>query len=96
MFMPGKSFVDPANLSFAKALRFYARGQGAGFAVLLFSRGAGFIPAARAFEAGPEWKEHVFSWGDFGVEGYDITGIFIGAYQKTGDFSLQVDNVRLK
>ncbi len=56
----------------------------------------GFIPAARAFEAGPEWKEYVFSWGDFGVEGYDITGIFIGAYQKTGDFSLQVDNVRLK
>jgi hypothetical protein len=43
-----------------------------------------------------EWKEYVFSWGDFGVEGYDITGIFIGAYQKTGDFSLQVDNVRLK
>ena len=96
MFMPGKTFVDPANLSFAKALRFYARGQGAGFAVLLFSRSAGFIPAARAFEAGPEWKEYVFSWGDFGVEGYDITGIFIGAYQKTGDFSLQVDNVRLK
>jgi imidazolonepropionase-like amidohydrolase len=96
MFMPGKTFVDPANLSFAKALRFYARGRGAGFAVLLFSRSAGFIPAARAFETGPEWKEYVFSWGDFGVEGYDITGIFIGAYQKTGDFSLQVDNVRLK
>jgi imidazolonepropionase-like amidohydrolase len=96
MFVPGKTFVDPANLSFAKTLRFYARGQGAGFAVLLFSRNAGFIPAVRAFEAGPEWKEHVFSWGDFGVEGYDITGIFIGAYQKTGDFSLQVDNVRLK
>jgi imidazolonepropionase-like amidohydrolase len=96
MFMPGKTFVDPANLSFAKALRFYARGQGAGFAVLLFSRSAGFIPAVRALEAGPEWKEYVFPWEDFNTEGYDITGIFIGAYQKTGDFSLQVDNVRLK
>jgi len=96
MFVPGRTFVDPANLSFAKALRFYARGQGAGFAVLLFSRSAGFIPAVRAFEAGPEWKEYIFSWGDFGVEGYDVNGIFIGAYQKTGDFSLQVDNVRLK
>jgi imidazolonepropionase-like amidohydrolase len=96
MFLPGKTFTDPANLSSAKAFGFYARGQGAGFAVLLFSRSAGFIPAVRAFEAGPEWKENVFSWGDFGVEGYDITGIFMGAYQKTGDFSLQVDNVRLK
>jgi imidazolonepropionase-like amidohydrolase len=96
MFLPGKTYVDPANLSFAKALGFYARGQGAGFAVLIFSRSAGFIPAIQAFEAGPEWKEYVFPWGDFNTEGYDITGIFIGAYQKTGDFSLQVDNVRLK
>jgi imidazolonepropionase-like amidohydrolase len=96
MFLPGKTFVDPANLSFAKAFSFYARGQGAEFAVLLFSRSAGFIPAVRAFEASPEWKEVVFSWEDFNTEGYDITGIFLGAYQKTGDFSLQVDNVRLK
>jgi imidazolonepropionase-like amidohydrolase len=96
VFLPGKTFVDPANLSSAKALGFYARGQGAGFAVLIFSRSAGFIPAVRAFEAGPEWKEHVFPWEDFNTEGYDITSIFIGAYQKTGDFSLQVDNVRLK
>ncbi|MGB9006588.1 MAG: amidohydrolase family protein, partial [Candidatus Aminicenantales bacterium] len=95
MFLPGKTFTDPANLSSAKAVSFYARGQGAGFAVLLFSR-AGFIPAIRTFAAGPEWKEYVFPWEDFNTEGYDITGIFIGAYQKTGDFSLQVDNVRLK
>ena len=96
MFLPGKTFVDPANLSSAKAVSFYARGQGAGFAVLLFSRSAGFIPAVQAFEAGPEWKEYVFPWGNFNTEGYDITGIFMGAYQKTGDFSLQVDNLRLK
>ena len=95
MFLPGKTFVDPANLSAAKAVSFYARGQGAGFAVILFSRSAGFIPAVQAFEAGPEWKEYVFPWENFNTEGYDITGIFIGAYQKTGDFSLQVDNLRL-
>jgi imidazolonepropionase-like amidohydrolase len=96
MFVPGKTFVDPANLSLAKALRFFARGQGAGFAVLVFSRSGGFIPGVRAFQAGPEWKEYIFPWEDFNIEGYDVTGIFIGAYQKTGDFSLQVDNVRLK
>jgi imidazolonepropionase-like amidohydrolase len=96
MFIPGKTFVDPANLSFAKTLNFYARGQGPGFAVLIFSQSGGFRPAVRAFEAGPEWKEYVMPWADFGIEGYDITGIFIGAYQKTGDFSLQVDNVRVR
>jgi hypothetical protein len=96
MFLPGKSFIDPANLSFAKGLSFQARGQGAGFVVLLFSRGGGFIPAVRTFEAGPEWKEYFFPWENFNAEGYDINGIFIGAYQKTGDFGLQVDNVKLK
>ena len=96
MFVPGKTFVDPANLAFAKTLSFFARGQGAGFAVLLFSRSGGYIPAVRTFEAGPEWKEYIMPWADFKSEGYDITGIFIGAYQKPGDFSLQVDNVRLK
>jgi hypothetical protein len=96
MFLPGKTFVDPANLSSAKTVSFYARGQGAGFAVFLFSRSAGFMPAIRTFSAGPEWKEVVFPWENFNTEGYDITGIFIGAYQKTGDFSLQVDNLRLK
>jgi imidazolonepropionase-like amidohydrolase len=96
MFLPGKTFTDPANLSSAKAVSFYARGQGAGFAVLLFSRSAGFIPAIRTFAAGPEWKEYVFPWENFNTEGYDVTGIFLGAYQKTGDFSLQVDNLRFK
>jgi hypothetical protein len=96
IFLPGKSFIDPANLSFVKGLSFQARGQGAGFAVLLFSRSGGFIPAVRTFEAGPEWKEYFFPWENFNAEGYDINGIFIGAYQKTGDFGLQVDNVKLK
>jgi len=48
------------------------------------------------FEAGPEWKEHFFTFDGFGIPGYDITGIFIGASQQKGGFTLQVDSIRLK
>jgi hypothetical protein len=88
--------MTPANLSFKKALSFQAKGQEKNFAVLVFTRSLGFIPAVQTFSVRPEWAEYVFPWEKFKLEGYDITGIFIGAYQEHGDFSLQIENVRLK
>jgi hypothetical protein len=96
MFMPGKMPMTPANLSFKKGLSFQAKRQGKNFAVLVFTRSLGFIPAVQTFSVRPEWAEYVFPWEKFKLEGYDITGIFIGAYQEHGDFSLQIENVRLK
>jgi hypothetical protein len=38
----------------------------------------------------------VFSYESFGLEGYDIMGIFIGGSMTEGMFWFQIDEVRLK
>jgi imidazolonepropionase-like amidohydrolase len=96
LFSPGQTMMAPANLSFKKSLSFWAKGEGKRYAVMVFAQSLGFVPAGQFFEAGPEWKEYVFPYEKFGIEGYDIMGIFIGASGGKGKFSLQVDNVCLK
>ena len=96
LFSPGKTTMAPANLSFKKAVSFWAKGEGKTFAVMIFSQGMGFVPASKTFAVGPEWKEYSFSFEEFGVLGFDIMGIFIGASNNPGTFTLTIDNVRLK
>ncbi len=96
MFSPGKAPMTPANLSSKKALSFWAKGEGNTFAVMVYAQSAGFIPKVLFFEAGPEWKEFVFPFEKFGLEGFDIMGIAVGAATTPGEFSLVIDNVRLK
>ena len=96
MFSPGTSVMVPTNLSSKKGLSFWAKGQGQAFAVMLYSQSSGFIPRVQTFKAGPEWKAYEFPFERFGLEGYDIMAIFIGASNTPGDFSLYVDNVKLK
>ena len=67
LFSPGKSMMAPANLSFKKAIGFWAKGEGKTFAVMIFSQSMGFVPAAKSFTIGPEWKEYTFSFEEFGV-----------------------------
>ena len=45
---------------------------------------------------GRNGKSTHFLFEDFGVEGFDIMGIFIGGSEELGEFSLQIDNVCLK
>jgi hypothetical protein len=77
------------------AVQFWAKGDGKVYNVMIFAQSLGFIPAMLEFEAGPEWKEFTFPFQDFGVEGFDIQGIFIGGAPELGSFRLQIDNVRL-
>lgn len=95
-FYPGATVMAPANLSFKEAISFWAKGKERTYAVLIFSQSRGFIPAIQTFKAGAEWQEFVFPFKKFGLDGHDITLIFIGAYGETGPFSIQIDNVRLK
>ncbi len=76
--------------------KYFVKGEGKTFAVMIFSQGMGFVPAAKTFTIGPEWKEYTFSFEEFGVLGFDIMGIFIGASNEPGAFTLTIDNVRLK
>ncbi|MCX6577625.1 MAG: amidohydrolase family protein [Candidatus Aminicenantes bacterium] len=96
LFSPGKTTMAPANISFKKAISFWAKGEGKTFAVMIFSQGMGFVPAAKTFTVGPEWKEYTFSFEEFGVLSFEIMGIFIGASNDPGKFALTIDNVRLK
>jgi hypothetical protein len=97
MFFPGTTIMAPANLSFYQGIHFWLKGTERQYAVVFFAQHAGFVPAySRMFKAGPEWHEFSFSFKDMGLEAYDVTGIFIGAYQESGAFWFQLDNVRLK
>jgi hypothetical protein len=96
MFFPGPSAMAPANLSSWKGVDVWSKGDGKTYSVMIFAQSLGFRPALQMFEAGVEWKEHFFSFEGFGIQGYDITGIFIGASQQKGAFTLQVDDIRLK
>ncbi len=96
LFSPGPTMMSPANLSFKKSISFWAKGDGKTYAVMIFAQSLGFIPAIQTFTAVPEWKEFVFTFEGFGIDGTDIMGIFIGASQEPGEFRLYIDDVRLK
>ena len=63
---------------------------------MIFAQSLGYVPASQNFIAGSEWEEFVFPYDIFNMDGSDIMGIFIGAYQGDGGFTLYIDNVRLK
>lgn len=97
MFFPGVTMMAPANLSSFKGISFWLKGKERPYAIVIFAQHTGFVPAySRLFTAGSEWKEFSFSFEEFGLEAYDIMGIFIGAYQEAGSFWFQIDNVKLK
>jgi imidazolonepropionase-like amidohydrolase len=95
-FSPGPGPMSPANLSGRPTLKFLARGTGKAFAVLFYAQSLGFIPKVEPFRPGAEWQEFMVPFSRLGLGGEDIMGIFIGATNVPGDFSLQIDDVRLE
>jgi hypothetical protein len=63
---------------------------------MIFAQSLGFMPAIQTFVADSEWKEFVFPFEGFNIDGSDVMGIFIGASLNPGEFTLYLDNVRLK
>ncbi len=96
LFSPGPQMMSPANLSHKKSISLWAMGDGRTYSVMIFAQSLGFVPGMVNFKAGPEWKEYTFPFEKFGIEGYDIMGIFIGSSAEPGAFSLKIDDVRLK
>ncbi len=95
-FSPGPVMMAPTDLSSRKAISFWSKGEGKAFAVMVFAQSHGFIPVSRTLKLGPDWREYVFPFTDFNTNGDDIMGIFIGASQEPGPFTLQIDMVRLR
>lgn len=95
-FLPGDKPMAPSNLGAAKALRFWARGEGKSFAVMGFSPATGQRPAMASFTAGPEWREVTVKFTDLnGFNAAEATLLLIAANQLPGAFKLEVADIRL-
>ncbi|KPK80899.1 MAG: hypothetical protein AMS25_08510 [Gemmatimonas sp. SM23_52] len=96
MFYPGPRPMSPANLSAREGISFWAKGDGKRYSVMMFAQSLGYRPAIQYFVAEQEWTQYTFRFEQFGIDGHDLTGVFIGGGPEQGDFVLQIDDVRLE
>ncbi len=96
MWSPGAQPMAPADLSSKKELRFWSKGDGGTYRVMIFAQSKGMTPVDQSFVAGSEWREHVFPWSAFGLDGKGIMAIIFTGGPKVGEFSFQIDEVVLK
>jgi imidazolonepropionase-like amidohydrolase len=97
IFSPGSAPMTPANLSSKKTLRFFAKGDGKRYRVMLFARHLGFLPLTRTFVAGPQWTEVTMALSDFdGVDGRDVMGILWTGGPAPESFSFSIDEIDLR
>jgi hypothetical protein len=99
MFMPGAHPMEPVNLSGKKEIRFWAKGDGHSYTLLVLTEkrnGQNSIPAMTSFTAGPEWKQYTFPFSTFETDGSDITALGFAAVQNPGKFSFEIDQVEIR
>jgi len=97
MFSPGAGPFAPANLASKKTLHFWARGDARTYRVLLFTQAGGYMPVQKTFATGPDWKEVVIPFSDFGgTDGHDVTAILFCASSEPGAFTFAIANVSLE
>jgi hypothetical protein len=95
MFMPGVRPMAAADFSKAKGIRFWTRGDGHTYHVMVFAESRGRMPLMNAFVAGPEWTEIVMPISSFaGIDGHDIMGIAFTGGPEAGAFKFRIDEVR--
>jgi len=95
MFCPGKWPFAPANLSAAKAISFWNRGDGQLYSVMVYTKRGGYIPAIQRFRARAKWKKATISLRLFNTDGSDITAILFGRSPEPGKFDFRIDQVHL-
>jgi beta-glucosidase len=99
IFMPGEHPMEPANLSGKKEIRFWAKGDGRSYTLLVLTaqrNGANGPPAMVSFAAGPDWKQYTFPFTQFETDGSDISGIGFATVQNPGKFSFEIDEVEIR
>jgi len=95
-FSPGSAPMDPVNLSSKKAIRFWIRGDGRPYRLMIFTKSGGYNPAVQNLTVTTEWKETTLPFSAFGIDGHDIGGILFTAGGSPGPFQFVIDNVRLE
>jgi hypothetical protein len=91
--------MDPANLSGKKEIRFWAKGDGQGYTLLVLTakrNGQSGIPAMAGFVAGPEWKQFIFPFSTFETDGSDLTGLVFGKVETPGKLNFEIDQVEIR
>jgi hypothetical protein len=85
------------NLSAARGLRFRARGDGASYTLMLFTRRGGWKPRTHTFTPSAKLAEVKIAWRDFdGYDGSDVDSLFIGRTDGDGAFVLVIDDVAIQ
>jgi hypothetical protein len=84
------------DFSSKKSIRFWAKGDGRKYAVMMWAQSLGLSPPKGFFVAGPEWHEYTVPISEFGTDGHDIGGIMFSALAPEGKFSFQIDDVRVE
>ena len=95
-FYPGAKPFQAANISSAKVLRFWARGDGKGFAVMGFSTAGGQRPGVFPISVTKDWTEVTVRFAQ--LANFDAPSaqmLLIGAAQQDGPFRLEIADVRL-
>ena len=96
IFYPASQPFTPANLSANHGIRFWARGEGVEYRLMLFASSNGPMPATQTFVAGPEWKQYSFPFSAFtGIDPSSVQGILFAAPGAPGKFRFQIDQVEL-
>jgi len=97
MFSPGTQPMQPADLSAKKEIRFWTRGDGKTYRIMVFAQSKGMRPIEQPFVAGAEWKEYVFPLSSFsGIDGHDFMALLFVGGPAAGAFAFQIDDVRFR
>lgn len=97
MLAPGAQMMQPADLTASQGIRFWAKGDGKTYRIMLFAQSRGFNPLIRSFVAGPEWQEHTIPFSAFsGIDGHDVMAVIFAGGPTAGPFSLQIDEVAFR
>jgi hypothetical protein len=97
MFSPGRQVMAPVDLSSKKNIRFWAKGDGKTYRIMLFTEKSGPAPLTQAFTAGPEWKEFTFPIASFdGADGHALNAVVFAAGPTPGDFEFFLDEVHIE
>ncbi len=97
VFFPGAAPLAPADLSRARAITFWARGDGRRSRVILFSKALGMVPIIQSFDPPRDWTQFHFPLRSFsGMDGHDLTGVLFSGGPERGPFRFWIDDVRFE
>lgn len=97
MFSPGRQVMSPVDLSRKKTIRFWVKGDGKTYRIMLFTEKTGPMPLTQTFTAGPEWKQFTFTIASFGgADGHGLNAVVFAAGPTPGNFEFYLDEVHIE